>query len=116
MCLVLHLPKTHPDQSNLEYAYFLAGKVRQVSDANQGIRDSGTKIVHPYLGRKLSMSADNVIFPGATKGQLQFQSVPDADLTLLFAPRKSVRFRKIPLRVVLITQRSVVQIHPPQPT
>jgi hypothetical protein len=31
--------------------------------------------------------------PGATKGQLQFQSVPDADITLLFAPRKSIRFR-----------------------
>jgi hypothetical protein len=30
---------------------------------------------------------------GATKGQLQFQSVPDADIALLFAPRKSVRFR-----------------------
>jgi hypothetical protein len=93
MCLVLHLPKTHPDHSNLEYAYALAGKVRQVSDPNQGVRDSGTKTVRPYLGRKLSMSADNVIFPGATKGQLQFQSVPDTDITLLFAPRKSVRFR-----------------------
>jgi hypothetical protein len=40
--------------------------------------------------------------PGARKGQLQFHAVPDADITLLFAPR-------------LITQRSVVQIHPPQP-
>jgi hypothetical protein len=31
--------------------------------------------------------------PRAIKGQLQFLSAPDADVTLLFAPRKSIRFR-----------------------
>jgi hypothetical protein len=70
ICLVLHLPKTHPDQSNLEYAYALAGKVRQVSDPNQGVRDSGTKIVGPYLGRKLSISADNLIFGRGNEGAI----------------------------------------------
>jgi hypothetical protein len=30
---------------------------------------------------------------GAPKGQLQFQAVPAADITLLIAPRKSIRFR-----------------------
>ena len=40
--------------------------------------------------------------PGqAIRGQLQFRWVPNEDITLLFAP-------------LLITQRSVVQIHPPQ--
>jgi hypothetical protein len=29
----------------------------------------------------------------AIKGQLLFLSAPDADVTFLFAPRKSIRFR-----------------------
>jgi len=32
-------------------------------------------------------------FEGATQGRLRFRQAPDADITLLLAPRKSVKFR-----------------------
>jgi hypothetical protein len=51
-----------------------------------------THFESPQRGVKLS-DARPGSSAGATKGQLQFQSVPDADITLLFAPCNSVRFR-----------------------
>ena len=72
----------------------LASTGRMARSSRLRMHAKETHFESPQRGVKLSDVGEacrHGSSAGATKGQLQFQSVPDADITLLFAPRKSVR-------------------------